>query len=119
MALLQSVAELMIPVMTLAVIWSTWRRHEMKRALANSLNGWEKQLAQTEVLCLIEDAHAQYLVEQDLDQKAETARRRIRDRVDADSGKRPNSELTSTSGLKRQRERIQNTREKLNVSQPA
>ena len=118
MALLQSVLEILGLVMALVLLYYSWRHREVKQALHAALNGWEKQVAQTEILYAIEEEHANYMVEQDFDEKFEIARLRIRERVEAASKGRPSSELTSPSGIRRQREKIDTLRAKLNVPDP-
>ena len=115
MALLQSVADFLVPVVGLVQACFTWRHRVVKQALRTALNGWEKQVTQTEILYAIEEENANYMVGQDMEQKPETARRRIRDRVEAASNGRPNSDLTSPSGIRKQREEIKKIRVKLNV----
>ena len=118
MSMLQSLADLLVPVVSLAAVYFAWRKHQMKDGLRSSINAWEKQLEQTEILHAIEEAHANYMVEQDFDEKFEIARLRIRERVEAASKGRPSSELTSPSGIRRQREKIDRLRAKLNVPDP-
>ena len=119
MALLQSVTELLVPVMALVLAYFTWRRHEVNRALRTALNGWENQVEQTEILFAIEEANANYMVEQDMELKPETARRRIRARVEAASKGRPNSDLTSPNGTRKQREAIKRIRADRNIPKTA
>lgn len=118
MSLLQSFADLLVPLVSLATVWFAWRNHRTKNGLRIALDAWEKQLEQTELLRSIEAEHANYMVEQDMDEKCETARLRIRDRVEAISERRPSSELTSPSGVRRQRDKIERLRAQLNVSGP-
>jgi hypothetical protein len=115
MELLQSIAEFLVPVLALVLAYFTYRRHEVNGALRTALNGWENQVEQTEILYAIEEANANYMVEQDMEPKFETARRRIRARVEAASQHRPSSDLSSPSGTRKQREKIKKLRAKLNV----
>ena len=107
---LSNLLQLGVAVCGVAVVWMDRRCRRLKQELRKSLEGWERQLCQTQILRAIERAHADYMVEETDQDKPETARQLIRDRVENDGRGRPETALISRSAIAKQRGLIRDTR---------